>query len=386
MRNQSAASGRWLWEKAPMKWRINVGRYLGIDVYLHVTFLIVVGVIALSYWLRVREAWAVLEGVGLFLSVFLCVLLHEFGHALAARRYGIRTEDITLLPIGGLARLERLPDKPAQELIVAIAGPAVNVVIAAVLFVLIQLFGSIPRLEELDVAAGPFLGRLLMINVGLVVFNMIPAFPMDGGRVLRAVLAMMMPHAKATRIAAVIGQGMAVVFAVAAFFGNPLLLLIALFVWVGAQSEAGAAEAKSLLSGVRVRAGMLTDFHTLHPDDPLSKAAELIMKGCQHDFPIVQDGRFLGVLTRDRLVQGLSRHGLQAPVAPEMETEFVTAEADELIENVLPRLRTSGTLSVAPVYTEGRLVGLLSLENVGEYMMIRSALEHGRVTAAAPVV
>lgn len=172
-----------------MKWSWKLGRFAGIDVYIHTTFLLLIGFIGVSYWLQERSLAAVVGGIGFILALFLCVVLHEYGHALTARRYGISTRDITLLPIGGVARLERMPDEPRQELWVALAGPAVNVVIAAALFGWLFINGSLMPLETLSVTSGSFLERLMLVNITLVAFNLLPAFPMDGGRVLRALLA-----------------------------------------------------------------------------------------------------------------------------------------------------------------------------------------------------
>ncbi len=187
-----------------MRWSFKLARIAGIDVCVHVTFLLLLAFIGFSA-LASGGAAAAIEGVIYVCLVFLCVLLHEFGHALAARRYGIRTPDITLLPIGGVARLERMPEKPSQELVVAIAGPLVNVVIALLLFPFAR--GSLDPVIIQNVGVG-LVTKLFITNVILVVFNMIPAFPMDGGRVLRAFLAMRMDYAKATNIAATIGQSL----------------------------------------------------------------------------------------------------------------------------------------------------------------------------------
>ncbi|NIM01849.1 MAG: hypothetical protein GTN89_13690 [Acidobacteria bacterium] len=214
-----------------MSWSIRLGRLFGVPVYLHFTFLLLLGLVGLLGLLQGGPV-AAASGVVLIASVFGCVVLHEFGHVLAARRYGIPTKDVILLPIGGLARLARMPDEPRQELVVALAGPAVNVGIAGVLFPLASL------------GAGGFLGQLLAINVVLFLFNMLPAFPMDGGRVLRALLARRMDYVRATDLAAAIGKGMAVLLALAGVFGipglwsaNPMLLVIGWFVWSGAGRE-----------------------------------------------------------------------------------------------------------------------------------------------------
>jgi Zn-dependent protease len=221
---------------------LKVASVFGTEVRIHVTFLIYLAFICFSSYQEAGLSGAV-QGVLFILALFACVLLHEFGHAFAARAFGIRTPDITLLPIGGVARLNRIPDKPWQELIVAIAGPLVNVVIFAFLRFVTHGTADLEHVEHLESPRSELLATLAYVNWMLVVFNMIPAFPMDGGRVLRALLAMAMPYARATQIAAWIGQGLAVVFAILGFFGNPFLIFIALFVFVGAQQEAAMVRA-----------------------------------------------------------------------------------------------------------------------------------------------
>ena len=171
-----------------MKWTWRLGKIAGIDVHVHITFTLLIAWIALSHWVEAGTLASVLSGTAFIMAIFLCVVLHEYGHALTARRYGIGTKDITLLPIGGLARLERMPEKPSQEFWVALAGPAVNVGIAILLLGWLTATGTIRPLSELEMTHGPFLERLMLVNLGLVLFNLIPAFPLDGGRMLRAAL------------------------------------------------------------------------------------------------------------------------------------------------------------------------------------------------------
>ena len=227
-----------------MRSSLKVASIFGIEVRIHVTFLLFLVWIWFSYY-QVGGVTGAVQGVLFILALFFCVLLHEFGHAFAARAFGIQTPDITLLPIGGVARLNRIPDKPWQELIVAIAGPLVNVVIAAVLILVVRKSAALDQLEYLESPRIELLAKLASINVMLVLFNLIPAFPMDGGRVLRALLAMAMPYARATQIAAWIGQGLAVVFGIFGIFGNPMLIFIAFFIFAGAQQEAAMARVKA---------------------------------------------------------------------------------------------------------------------------------------------
>jgi Zn-dependent protease/CBS domain-containing protein len=316
---------------------------------------------------------AFVSGISFLLAIFGCVLLHELGHALAARRYGVRTRDITLLPIGGVARLERMPDKPAQELWVALAGPAVNVGISAILFLWLVLTSSFVPVSELGVVQGSFVDRLLVVNLLLAAFNMIPAFPMDGGRVLRACLAMRWDYARATRTAAALGQALAATLGFVGLFYNPILLLVALFVWLGASQEAGAVGLRWELRRVSVGRVMLTDFRVLEPSDPLQAAADLVLAGSQRDFPVVVDGRPVGMLSRDDLLRGLASSGPQAPVAGAMSREHRSAGVDDDLSEAMTWIQASPAESF-PVLRDGRLVGLLTMDNILEYRGIQAAM------------
>ena len=356
-----------------MKWSWKLGRFAGIDVYMHATFLLLIGWIALSHWLQARSLAATLSGVGFILALFVCVILHEYGHALTARRFGIRTRDITLLPIGGLARLERMPEKPMQELWVALAGPAVNVVIAVLLFAWLLLTNGLEPLSPLGVAGGSSVERLLVANVFLVLFNLLPAFPMDGGRVLRALLASRMEYTKATQTAASVGQGMAFLFGLVGLFVNPFLLFIAFFVWIGAAQEASSVQMKSSMAGIPVARAMVTDFRTLSASDPLSRAVELILRGSQQDFPVMADGGVVGILTKTDILAALARHGESQLVAGVMKREFQLVDSHDMLETALERLQECRCHTM-PVLHGGELVGLVTTDNLGEFMLVQAAL------------
>jgi Zn-dependent protease len=224
-----------------------IGRVAGIVVQVHWTFLLLIAWVVLTHTRDGGDAGDALRGVVLTLAVFTCVVLHEFGHALTARRFGIGTRDITLLPIGGVARLARMPDEPRQELLVAAAGPAVNVALAALFAAVLALTGSRVPVTGVTLFGSRFLEQLMWINVVLVVFNLLPAFPMDGGRVLRALLALRMPYLKATRWAATAGQTIAVALGFAGvMLPSPFLVLIALFVFSGARAEARMVELRTM--------------------------------------------------------------------------------------------------------------------------------------------
>ena len=360
-----------------MKWSWKIGEVSGIGVYVHATFLILIGWVALNHWVEARNLAHVVAGVGFILCLFACVVLHEFGHALTAKKYGIKTRDITLLPIGGVARLERMPSDPKQELWVALAGPAVNVVIAAGIFVFLQLTGGMESLGRLSVVGGSFFHRLLVVNVFLVLFNLLPAFPMDGGRVARALLAMRMDYMKATQIAANLGQGMALVFGFIGLFSNPFLVFIALFVWIGAAQESNLVQVRTALGGIPVSRAMVRDFQTLSPKDSLARAVELILAGAQQDFPVTEDGQAVGLLTRGRLLVALAQKGQETLVGEVMERDFQVVDSSDMLETAFARLQNC-QCPMLPVERNRQLVGLVTTENVGEFIMIQGALGGAR--------
>lgn len=360
-----------------MAWSWKIAEISGIAIHVHATFLLLVAWFAFAYWLQVGSLLKVLSGVALFLALFGCVLLHELGHALTAKRFGLTTRQITLLPIGGIASLERTPDDAVQGLWITLAGPAVNLLIASVLFATLRLTGQWEPLGRVSLTDGPFLERLMVVNVSLLVFNMLPAFPMDGGRALRALLATRMDDARATRIAATLGQGMAVLFAIVGWLANPVLVLIALFVWMGAAQEARMAEIRSALRGIPVARVMTTQFLTLTPDDSLSTVVELVLHGAQHDFPVTRDGRVLGILTERDLLRGLDARGPASEVGDAMRRDFVAVDPQETLDAVLSRLEVGGW-STAPVLEGGRLAGLLTVDTIAEFLGIQAVRRRAR--------
>ena len=356
-----------------MKWSFKLIRLAGIDVYVHATFFILILWIGLSYWQVEGSLAAVFNGIGFILALFACVVLHEFGHALTARRYGIRTLHITLLPIGGVAAIERMPDDPKQEIAVALAGPAVNVVIALGLWLWLAVGNALVPVDQLSLTGGPFIERLMVINIVLAVFNLIPAFPMDGGRVLRAALAMRMTHNRATQVAARVGQGLALWLGLMGLLYNPFLIFIALFVWIGAAAEAGMEQLKSTLSGMAVGRAMLTDFDVLSPQDTLSRAMELTLSGSQKEFPVLVENEMIGVLAQTDLLKGLQAQGESARVGDWMQSDVQSAEIDESLEVLLQRLQ-SCQCRLLSVTEKGRLVGIVNLDNIMELISIQNAL------------
>ncbi len=357
-----------------MKWSFPLGTFAGIRVFVHATFLLLIGWIGVSHWLASRSVATTVEGVGFILLLFLCVLLHEYGHALTARRYGVKTRDIVLLPIGGLARLESIPEEPRKELAIAAAGPAVNVAIAAGLWFWLQLTGGFLPVDEVALTTGPLAERLLVANIVLVVFNLVPAFPMDGGRMLRAFLAMNLPYARATEIAANVGQGLAFLLGFLGLFTNPFLLFIAFFVFIGASHESSLVQARSGLDGVPLARVMMTEFQVLSPHDPLERAVDLTLSGSQKDFPVLEGDAVVGILVQGDLLRALTERGRGVHVEEVMERTFESADLHEASPGVFARLQACSCRTM-PVTLGGRLVGLLTLENVGEFLSIRSAVQ-----------
>lgn len=355
-----------------MGWSISLGRIAGTEVRIHLTFFLLVAWFAIIAGNRGGQAAAV-DAVAFVLAVFACVLAHEYGHVLAARRFGIGTRDITLLPIGGVARIERMPEKPTQELIIALAGPAVNVVIAAVLFL---FFGAGVGLDPAAVENQTigFATRLALVNVLLVAFNLIPAFPMDGGRVLRALLSYRLDRAFATRIAAGVGQAMAFGLGFLGLFGNPLLIFIALFVFLAASQESYAVELSEATRGANMRQATITSFATLDPQSSVGEAARLMLTTTQTEFPVTDGGgRMRGVLTRDGMIKALSETGPDTAVLDVMERDVPTINCRAPLERAVTCLQSSEKPLIGVVDDDERVVGIITLEHIAEYMMVAQA-------------
>jgi predicted transcriptional regulator len=265
---------------------------------------------------------------------------------------------------------------------VALAGPAVNVVLAAILFLALVEAAAFNGWQNMTLVGGSFLAKMLWVNLVLAAFNMIPAFPMDGGRVLRALLAMQMDYVRATHIAATVGQALAFVFGFVGLFSNPFLVFIALFVWMGAAGESSMVQIRSALGGIPISRAMITDYQTLAPADTLQSAVEHVLAGFQHDFPVVEKGQLVGVLTRAGLMKTLARCGPAGLVSEAMHRAFETADPAEMLEGVFNRLQDCNCRTI-PILRRGQLVGMATLENVGEFLMIQSALKKAGVPGAA---
>lgn len=353
-----------------MKWSWKIGKLAGIEVRVHATFFLLITWVAWGNYATQGSVEAALAGVTFIAMLFGIVVLHELGHALTARRFGVATRDITLLPIGGVARLERMPDNPRHELAVAVAGPGVNVVLAAVLASIGLLLGMDiqPSASTENVVA-----QLLWINVALATFNMLPAFPLDGGRALRAFLAMRMPDVRATEVAARLGQALAVVLGIAGLFGNVVLLLIAVFIWMGARAETNAAQLKDAMAGLSAGQAAVRELHVLSPDDRASTAVEYALHGFQRDFPVLEHGRVAGVLSHRALLSALSEDGRDSLIGTLMEPHPTTVPPSMGLSEALEALQKAPCRCVL-VVDSGELVGMLTIDAIGELIAVREAV------------
>lgn len=358
-----------------MKWSHKLGRIAGIDLFVHVTFWLLLVWVAISQYARERSILGALAGVGFVVTVFATVVLHELGHAMMARRFGIRTKDITLYPIGGIARLERMPDKPSEELLVALAGPMVNVALGGLAFAALAILRRPMIPSEAFTTGAPFLLKLAWLNVTMAIFNLLPAFPMDGGRVLRAVLAMRSSYVQATRTAATVGRLMALGLGLLGLMSNPMLVIVAIFVWTGAGAEAAETQAKAALAGLPIRAAMITEFHVLSSRDTLAVAIERLLTGSQTDFPVLDDMKLVGMLTHDDLLLALARAegGKDATVGSVMRRDLPLVDPSETLEQAIAHLYESECPTL-PVVRDGKVLGLLALAHIGDLLMVQGAL------------
>lgn len=358
-------------------WSLRLGRFFGIDVFVHWTFSILLVWIFLMHISGGHGVTGGIAGVLFVLALFACVVLHEFGHALTAARFGIKTKDITLYPIGGIASLEGMPEKPGEELLVGLAGPMVNLVIAFLIWVYLTATG-----QTLDLAAAagtddmtrlPFLWNLLFANVVLAVFNLIPAFPMDGGRVLRSLLSFVMDKSNATRAAAALGQFLAIMFVFLGFFYNFWLVFIGLFVFLGAGGEAAAETVRAALSGLKVKDAVMRRFTLLRPDDTIGRVVDVLLNSQETVFLVADADRPVGTLSRTELIRGLSEQGKDALVSGYMNTDFVVVGPEMKLQDLVAQLSETG--GVAAVMEGDSILGLIDRENIEEKLLVQRALK-----------
>jgi Zn-dependent protease len=372
----------------------------GIDVRIHVTFVLVLLIgatngMALSRVWGISPAAGVALGILFMLLLFLCVLLHEFGHSLVAQRFGIPVRQIVLLPIGGVAFMSRNPATAMQELLVAVAGPAVNVIIAAVLWMALKVpwpVGEASNIQALIPGPGirQFLIALLNINIVLVLFNLIPAFPMDGGRVLRAVLWQFLGFNRATRAAASVGKVIAVIFVIVGLFGVPgvpgsnniFLVVIAFFIFMGAGAEVAESQARTLLATLRVGDAYNKHALDLSPHDPVSRVVDFLLTSYQPDFAVLARGRLLGVVTREDVLQWLATSSFDPPVTQVMRTEVLRVDHDMNLDQVRQAM-AEHSIRVAAVFEGDLFLGLVSAEDISEAHAVLSYIQRQQTAAPA---
>jgi Zn-dependent protease/CBS domain-containing protein len=360
---------------------LNLGRYAGIRVQIHWTFWLLILFIIFLVYSQDGTLSDMIWSTGFILSLFMCVVFHEFGHALTARRYGIGTRSITLLPIGGVASLNEVPEDPKAEFMVAVAGPVVNIVIALILlpFVPLETFlGQDPETlqqELTGISADNFMFYLFSANVALVLFNMLPAFPLDGGRVLRALLSIKMGRIRATQTAATLGKFLALTFFFIGLFYNFILALIAVFIYFGAESENVMVMQLNLLTGYLVRDAMITKFTVLNPDDTLNDVVDRILEGTETDFVVTDDHGVQGILLMPDFSEALQQKGRDALVREVMDRNFKTLSPGDPLTNTYRELR-SGSKNFFPVLEGNQLVGVIDMNNITEFLRFRASLDY----------
>jgi Zn-dependent protease len=360
-----------------MNWAIQIGILGQTRLRLHLSFLLLLLWTGFSSW-KEQGALAAFHAVFFTCLIFFCVLLHELGHVFAARRYGIPTPQITLLPFGGVAQMDRLPEKPGQEIAVALAGPAVNLGIGAALWTGLIFTGGMPDPAAIELGLPLSLPvRLLSLNLWLALFNLLPAFPMDGGRVLRALLALRLPHLRATQMAARIGQGLALGLGLLGLLSSPLLVFLAAFLFLSAGAELGAATLRHLARDARVSAAMLAPCIRLPLECTLQDAVESLLHSAQNDFPVTDAGGHLrGLLTREGIVCGLGEGGQNPLVTQWMRRTVPTVEPSMSVEKALGLLRESGSTALPVLDESGEVLGLFTPENATQFLRVRNALQN----------
>ena len=365
-----------------MRWSIPIGRVFGITLRLHVTFLIFLAFIAYGGFADAGVSgagWA----VAMFSAIFACIALHELGHSVVAQQLGVQVKSITLLPIGGVAALRSIPENPWHEIAITVAGPMVN---AAIACALIPFTGLPSHLLLVAMPHDPhgFLLSLVQSNIALFLFNLVPAFPMDGGRLLRAVLALGLSYRRATTIAAMVGQGLAILFVLVGLKFSFWLVLIGAFIFMAAEGEERIVRMRSVLHDLDVEDVMSREFAVLSPADPIARGIELIYQTGQDDFPVIQEGKLVGIVTRPALVEAMNARGADALAGEIMDPDVAVVSPREKVVHVYEEIINGGTTS-AVVMDGGQLIGMISPDNISRYLLVQSSLKSSRRRRAAAV-
>ncbi|MFO7935115.1 MAG: site-2 protease family protein [Bacteroidales bacterium] len=358
-----------------MKYSLSLGKPFGIKIAVHWTFLLlIIWIVAVNVQQGANTAQIIMS-ILFILALFVCVTLHELGHSLAARRYGIETRSITLLPIGGMANIDDMPEKPKQEIVVTLSGLVVNVAIALLLWAVISIIpGYTFDTSFQSITSENFLILLMYINLFIVAFNLIPAFPMDGGRILRAALSFRMERIKATKYSMMAGQVFGVIFALIGLFVNPFLFVIGLFVVIGARMEYTQVKFSSLLVDYKAQDIVMDDYSSLDQEEPLKNAVDLLLKSAQTGFLVKEGDEVVGILSKNDIISGLSKQGEDAPVKDSMTTGFKHVEAGTPLRDIFKTLQREKT-DILPVFREGKLIGVIDQDNIQEFIMVQSALK-----------
>lgn len=361
------------------KWSLYIGRVSGIKIFIHWTFIFLISWILISNFQEGKNMASALYTISFVLSIFVCVTLHELGHALTAKYFKYRTRDITLLPIGGIARMDEIPENPKHELLVALAGPSVNILIALLLYPFVYWFGNIPTFFTVLFNTGDtFLFGLLVVNIALAVFNLIPAFPMDGGRVFRATLSFFTDRVKATTIAARTGQVIATAFFFIGVFYNPILALIGIFIFMMAQTENDYVKSKSLLHDYTVRDVMMRKYYSLDAFDTIDDAVKGLLDVQAADFLVMENGNVIGTLSRDGIIRGLAEKGKESSVLHAMNSKIKFLNPDMSLDKLFTQLKSNGN-TLFPVLQNNKLIGVVDANNILELIMVKTVVEKSPV-------
>ena len=374
-----------------MRWSLKIGRVSGIGLHLHVTLLLLLALIGYTGFVEMGTRGAVWS-LALVTAILVCILLHELGHSLIAQQFGVQVKSITLLPIGGVAALRNIPEHPWHEIAITLSGPLVNLIIA---LALLPFVGLPPHLFFLSMPYDfpSFLGTVLNANLTLFLFNFIPAFPMDGGRLFRALLALVMPFQRATAIAAIVGQGLAIVFVLVGFKFSIWLIVIGVFIFLGAEGEEKVVRTRALLRDLEVGEVMAHEFVVLAPGTTVMRGLEMVYQTGQNDFPVMDGDNFLGIVTRQDMLDAANKTGPDVMVRDAMDAELPVVAPHAKLSEAYETMMADGYASL-PVVRDGQLIGLLSHDNISRYLLVQSNLKParrhpvvaGRTPAPPPVI
>ncbi len=360
---------------AKSRYSLNLGKPFGIKVSIHWTFLLLIAWIVFITLRQGLGAVQVLMHILFVLTLFVCVVLHEFGHSLTAIKLGGKVKSITLLPIGGMANITEMPEKPKDEFLVSAAGPMVNIVIAGILWVYLGLFHTVDAeaMEFESITASNFPVILLAANIFIVAFNLIPAFPMDGGRLFRSALSIYMSRMKATRIAKDIGQVFAIIFIFAGLFLNPFLIVIGFFIFLGAKGEYEMMKYQDILKNYIVEDILQTDYEKIDAEDSLGEAADKLMHISDNGFVVISGGDYAGILTKNNLIKGLSVHGKKGRIKDVMSENIKSTSPDTTLFDAFKNMQQN-KYDMIPVFDKDKFKGILNLDNINEFFMIQKAI------------